>query len=585
MADFPVKRQTFGATVRGRGHLRDNKPNQDDYCILSDEEKSVYVAVVSDGAGSAVNSQIGSHECVQFLAKRFLQIGLDFASKDLHPKLVRGRIDQAISDHIANLKLKGGPLRDYHHTLSAAIVDSTGGGLIIQIGDSPVVVTYGGARDVTNASVNLSSLFAAESHKVFDEQKSEYANETHFVTQPNWPEHLRVVPLLQSDGVSAIFLMTDGAGAAYISRGVVHQPSMLATLREVLASPDDASAIIEKYINHPDLDNITADDKTFVAIIPTTWFNSQQSLPADITETFAQLGSVPPASPAQSLNQIGHQVPVVVTPLKSASPQEITSSKPIESDATQITQPKPYRSQGIEAPPYFPDQSRVTKSGQVEPVRAPHSVRGGEKKTSALNSTQFISGALVGILAVVVAGMFLFAYVQMSNKQNIDSDQPPEGRTKNSASTSQVVGSNVSANTGEVVQAVGRGASNLATGEKQVPKNADDETVAEQAAALKIAQEVAKQETMKRIAAEKVARQETMKRIAAEKNAKKPTSAPAAGSKVKETENNVEKGIDRNKIEKSLSSPTPIESSNNGASSPEIGSHPSGPTNTTPSGN
>jgi len=111
-----------------------------------------------------------------------------------------------------------------------------------------------------------------ECEYIYDEEKGEYANETHFVTQVDWKKNLKVTPLPK--GFDAVFLMTDGAASAYISKGKLYLPSMSKTLAEICNSPSNACEIVESYLTHPDLDSITSDDKTFVGIVPLTWLKT-----------------------------------------------------------------------------------------------------------------------------------------------------------------------------------------------------------------------------------------------------------------------------------------------------------------------
>jgi len=262
-------RLAFGFSARGRGHIKKSILNQDSFQILYDESSSVYVAVVSDGAGSAKNSQIGSSTCADFLAKKLLDIGINFVTKKLANNQLNEKIDLSIIQLREKLDPTGKSLRGYHHTLSAVLMSPLGG-VIIQIGDSPIIVTKQNDNGDQNSISDINRLL--EENNIYDEEKGEYANETHFVTQVDWKKNLKVTPLPK--GFDAVFLMTDGAASAYISKGKLYLPSMSKTLAEICNSPSNACEIVESYLTHPDLDSITSDDKTFVGIVPLTWLKT-----------------------------------------------------------------------------------------------------------------------------------------------------------------------------------------------------------------------------------------------------------------------------------------------------------------------
>jgi len=265
-------RLVFGASIRGKGHIKNGTPNQDAFKILFDKSSLVYAVVVADGAGSAKDAQHGSSACVEFLAEKLLEIGSNLVANELSRDLVKEKIELAIMQHREKLDPSGKKLRDYHHTLSAVLVSPTGG-VLIQVGDSPIIVTLREEGFEQKNTQDVSLLF--KKHSVYDEEKGEYANETHFVTQHDWRENLTIEFLPK--GFESIFLMSDGAASAYISRGTIYAPIMEKTLSEILVSPESANEVVASYLTHEDLDGITSDDKTFVGIIPSLWLNPDQA--------------------------------------------------------------------------------------------------------------------------------------------------------------------------------------------------------------------------------------------------------------------------------------------------------------------
>jgi len=281
------------ASIRGRSHLKDGKPNQDAFSFTSDATTGVYVAVISDGAGSSPYSNVGAKACTDYLVGRFLQIGCDLLNGKLEHRWVEQKILHAISEHVETLGSGGRQLKDYHHTLTAVIATATGGRLI-QIGDSPALVTIhgGGLQGITER--DLEQAFAK--YEVITEVKTEYANETHFVTQPEWRNHIRISPLPKDYG--AIFLMTDGAASAFLSREEIHRPSLFGAMSEILREPARANEILSDYLSHPALDEITADDKTVVCLLPSSWFDTSSHVALPALGEHPAPAAMPPPPPS-----------------------------------------------------------------------------------------------------------------------------------------------------------------------------------------------------------------------------------------------------------------------------------------------
>ncbi len=184
--------RVIGAVVQGASHARTGQPCQDAqaYRRLPDGELLIAVA---DGAGSAERSELGA------------RLAVDTALNALSASLVGSRphtqaqwedllrevfvqTRQAVQDLSTE---DGFPLRQYATTLTV-VVAAAGCLASAQVGDGAVVVLDASGK-----------LFAA-THL----QKGEYANETHFLTQPDLLEHLEVQVCRQP--VSALAVMSDG---------------------------------------------------------------------------------------------------------------------------------------------------------------------------------------------------------------------------------------------------------------------------------------------------------------------------------------------------------------------------------------
>ena len=260
-------RKWVAASIQGRSHRKDGKPNQDALRFVSDETLGVHVAVVADGAGSALYANVGARTCVDFLAERFLQIGCDLACGQLEPRRIEPRVQEAIEEHLQTLGAGGRQLSDYHHTLSAVIVTPKAN-CLFQVGDSPAVVIPHSADLKGLTKEKLPHLF--EGHEVHNEIKEGYPNETHFVTEVDWRRYFRFTRMPADFG--AVFLMTDGAEAAFLAKGQVYRPSMFGALSKIIEEPVRGSEFLAAWLSHPDLDGVSDDDKSMVGLLSASWF-------------------------------------------------------------------------------------------------------------------------------------------------------------------------------------------------------------------------------------------------------------------------------------------------------------------------
>lgn len=261
---------TGAASQRGTGHVKLDLPNQDAFKVKSSSDGNIIAAVVSDGAGSAPKSQHGSSLCVEIMVDVLLFIG------EQHPDQLRAaasgdlKAQKSIQDSVANglqqvrtqLEAKEGPLQEYHHTFTGAVL-TPAGGFLAQIGDSPGLVANYAVRG--GGSVD----FFAQT-VIHLPEKGEYANETCFVTQSDWLKNLHLAPIPR--GV-ALLLMSDGTGELAISRGSVFRPFIAVLMSRLLqaTSSEDRDKIIREGLADPRADEITADDKTLVVICHSDW--------------------------------------------------------------------------------------------------------------------------------------------------------------------------------------------------------------------------------------------------------------------------------------------------------------------------
>lgn len=244
--------KVVSASVRGTSHVGNDTPCQDASAWRSGD--GWFVGVVSDGAGSATNSEHGARHCAHVIVDMVSEL---FMKEQKTPEIGIDELKEWVVDaiRVARDTVNEGFeeqevfLEDFHATVVGVIINS-GSGLFFHIGD-------GAAVGVINEEWDTEYISPPEN--------GEYANETFFYTENNWKQHLRYTEV--STDIDLIVLMSDGAMSFTMTRGA-------SGLDEKFISP------VTKYLNNVDteqgnralaatLDNpktysITSDDKTIL---------------------------------------------------------------------------------------------------------------------------------------------------------------------------------------------------------------------------------------------------------------------------------------------------------------------------------
>src|SRR5260221_11825544 len=169
--------RAIGSSVIGTSHQKLRTPCQDfcDYysCFLGSER--VLLIGIADGAGSASASDVGSLEAVQHVLKNITHSGLSLIEIDEHVAAnwllsARGRLEEVAHDR--NL-----PVREFACSMLVGILGQSCS-IFVQVGDGAWIAQ------------NNSSYTA-----VTWPSGGEYANQTTFITSPNWREVMQFVVL------------------------------------------------------------------------------------------------------------------------------------------------------------------------------------------------------------------------------------------------------------------------------------------------------------------------------------------------------------------------------------------------------
>ena len=255
-----------GVSVTGFSHEEENIPCQDAHALTCNKNNT-FVGVVCDGAGSALLSHFGS----KVFAEAVVDALTNYPEDRIFPEeaYIRSVIISAISSAQEKLLLeypevelttgenksrRPFTIRDFHSTLVAAIANERGGAFI-HVGD--------GVGTAFSSNNLMASVISKPENA--DYAKGGYANQTYFVTESNWEEHLRIKPFYQY--CDTILLMSDGVSGMAMSKGCNH-------LFEKFVSPllsfirdnerEDNEVAVKNTLSKEIVRRATGDDKTLV---------------------------------------------------------------------------------------------------------------------------------------------------------------------------------------------------------------------------------------------------------------------------------------------------------------------------------
>ncbi len=252
--------RVFAASATGPRNVDEGSPGQDaSHCRVNGD---VLVAVVCDGAGSVREGRAGAHFMAHSLTERLSDtLDEDISLLDVQVsgsapleaavreaiETVRGRLaDLAASHDLA--------LDDYACTLVGCAA-APAGGCLFHIGDGFAIVQSAAGESVLSRPEN-----------------GEYADETYFVTDEHWSDHLRFTPLAAPGRGSLIGLMSDGTAPFAVdrARSGFFRPfidPIAAYLRE--ATAPNGNEALRNLLESPRAGAISSDDKTLLlAFVP-----------------------------------------------------------------------------------------------------------------------------------------------------------------------------------------------------------------------------------------------------------------------------------------------------------------------------
>ena len=232
-----------GASVQGTAHREHGLPCQDAHAFRLLDDGRVVVAV-ADGAGSAELAEVAAALCVQ-TALRQLETIPD-APLDNPNNWMRSVFAQVHAALEACANTREVALRKLAATLTVAVLTDAG---VAQgaVGDSGAVFCFpdGSLRTLCQP------------------YKGEYANETSFISDPQWENHFQVDHTV---GITAFLLATDGLLDVILRGGRIDE-AIVRPLLEFAAgmkAQKDAAANLADFLQSPRITRRVDDDVTLV---------------------------------------------------------------------------------------------------------------------------------------------------------------------------------------------------------------------------------------------------------------------------------------------------------------------------------
>lgn len=224
----------------GEDHIKRDEPCQD--AAIHFQKNNFYLIAVSDGAGSAKHSELGSRMLLTLLAELFSFENWDKTySLDNVKILVKKSIDSFRTESAA-LK-RGSKLGDYACTLVGVLGSKGGKYISFHIGDGAII-----SIEESNAKL------------VSNPENGEYANETYFVTSSNWEEHLRFGSGDIEKGT--VMVMTDGVTPFAIAKDGPFEDFLRPLVNFITTNDDETVAkALEQTLSGPKASSICKDDK------------------------------------------------------------------------------------------------------------------------------------------------------------------------------------------------------------------------------------------------------------------------------------------------------------------------------------
>jgi len=246
----------IASSVTGKSHI-DHQENGQDCCrtgVVQLADTESFIGLAADGAGSTASGGTGAEIACESMYMNILDTlrQMPGVSHITDTTILMWMVNthNAIADQA---KTSGIPLREYACTLIGTVMDDNHA-VYFQIGDGGMVIH-------TNE----------EYEPIFWPEQGEYANTTYFITDDSFLEHIRV--LCTDSSPNEIALFTDGLQNLVLSFSTkkAHAGFFRPLFDAIRKNRDnmlmDLSLHLEQFLNRPDINDRSDDDKTLVLAV------------------------------------------------------------------------------------------------------------------------------------------------------------------------------------------------------------------------------------------------------------------------------------------------------------------------------
>ena len=256
----------MGASVKGTSHIASGKLCQDYfmYETIQNENNRVFIAVMSDGAGSAQYAEEASKAAckttIRWLKKKLLNMSSKCLfnylqkSKEL-PVIIRDRFHKIVQwKRKKNIECRG--LREFACTLLVSEIEDEFA-FFLQIGDGVIVVSD---------SENCNDVIW-----MFWPQKGEYENTTVFITDAHSEDTMQLESVEKK--ITRIGMLTDGLQhlALQYDSQEVYAPFFTPLFNYLISNnattSDSANKALRIFLNSKRINERTDDDKTLLCAV------------------------------------------------------------------------------------------------------------------------------------------------------------------------------------------------------------------------------------------------------------------------------------------------------------------------------
>jgi Protein phosphatase 2C len=238
------------ASVVGQTHLKQDKQNEDAYCLASRLDGSLVLAV-ADGAGSASCGAEGAERATTFALEFLSKIELPITEESWQV-LMQGtlqHVHNALETHATTQQKEA---RDFACTLLVSVLTPSRV-VALQIGDGAII----GMSDEKIIRLTRAT-------------HGEYASETVFVTSQDYLEHCSCI-IVPSETLAGLALLTDGLEpvAMNLQTGEPFVPFFMPLFRFAGNEKDgyEKSQALSSFLTSERITKRTHDDKTLVLVV------------------------------------------------------------------------------------------------------------------------------------------------------------------------------------------------------------------------------------------------------------------------------------------------------------------------------